>query len=353
MPANETAPQKRKITLAEIARSAQVSKSTVSLVLNDRPNAFPISDETRARVKEAARKLGYRPNAAAKALVTGRSHTILVVAFDLRDDCLLERFRGIEAYLRPRGYSTRMCTVDGPEDINAYAEVLRSGQADGVLLTGPTSPKLYPIIRNLREEADAVGVPIAALVNAFPRDVVPAVADIDDESAAEQAVEHLIGHGRRRIVFLGAEDQPWAANRERGYKAALKKAGIALDPELIAVGERSQSWAYETALRLAKTVQFDAMFAAMDTMAVAALLALKQGGKRVPEDCAIIGFDDLSRMTRYTDPPLTTMANPFYQTGEAAAKMLVHMIEERPLEPISLPVTLVPRRSCGCPYGSE
>jgi len=343
--------EQKKITLVEIARAAQVSKSTVSLVLNDSPNAIPISNATRQRVIDAATRLGYRPNAAAKALATGRSYTMLMVSFDHWDENLVERLRGAEAYLVPRRYSIRMCTVDAFGGLAAYSEILRSGQADGVLLTGLATAETYPVLRDLCEEAGAVGVPVVALANAFPPEQVDLLADIDDEGGAEKAVTHLIEHGHRRIALLGVLDQPWAKKRESGYRSALKKAGVPFAEELVVQGDRSQTWAYEATLGLAAAFDFTAMFVVTDNMAIAAMSALKAMGKRIPADCAIIGFDNNEKVARFTDPPLTTVDNPFYETGRSAAEILLNLVEERPPRPVVLPVSLVLRQSCGCGVG--
>lgn len=345
---NVDSSKRKRVTLLEIARAANVSKSTVSLVLNNSPNAFPISEATRQSVLESAKALGYRPNAAAKALATGRSHTVLMVAFDLWDENLAERLRGTEAYPVPSGYSIGMCTMDAAAGFLAYTELLRSGQADGVLLTGVSTPDTYPMLRDLAQEAKEEGIPVVALADAFPREHVEIVADIEDQKGAEDAVRHLIQHGHSRIALLGVKDQRWATNREKGYRAALENAGIAADPSLIVLGDRSQTWAYNTTLDLCKSLDFSAIFAVTDNMAVAAMLALHTSGKRVPEDCAIIGFDNNEKMTKYTNPPLTTVDNPFFDTGRQAAEMLIDMIEGRPLTNKPLPASLVIRQSCGC-----
>ena len=338
-----------KVTMAEIARVANVTKSTVSLVLNNSPHRVPISDATRQRVLEAAKRLGYRPNAAAKALATGRSNTILMVAFDLWDENFIERLKGAEEYLVPAGYSTRMCTVDAKGGLSAYTEILRTGQADGVLLSGMATHDTYPILKELCREADTVGVPIVSLANAFPDEYISIGAYVDDKDGAEKAVMHLIGHGHRRILLLGIEGQQFARNREQGYRTALENAGIPIDPELIVLGKPTQMWAYETTLKIAKSLDFTAMFVMIDNMAIAALSALKASGKRVPEDCALVGFDNNEKFARFTDPPITTIDNPFFETGKRAAELLVDIIDKKDVKTVILPVDLVVRQSCGCP----
>lgn len=306
----------KKVTLAEIASIAKVSKATVSLVLNGKQNSMPISATTCSRVLDAAALLDYRPNAAARALVTGRSNTVLMVAFDLWDENLTERLRGVESYLIPAGYSTRMCTVASGQGTASYEEIILSGQADGVLLCGIASPSTYPILRHIRQVADVMGVPMVALANAFPREYVDFVAHIDDQSGAVSAVSHIIGHGHKRIVLLGVADQEWARSREKGYYSALEHAGISIDPRLVVLGNRSQSWAYKTTLELANKEDFSAMFVMTDNMATAALAALRVAGRQVPQDCAVIGFDNTENIAKYAAPPLTTVNNPFYDTGK-------------------------------------
>ena len=338
----------RKVTIAQIAAAAQVSKSTVSLILNGKENAVPLSEATRERVLDTARQLGYRPNAAAKALATGRSQTVLVVAFGSWDENLLERLRGAESWLVPARYSTRMCTVSDDIGLQGCLEVVQTGLADGILVTGTVTARELPAYQRLNADAGAMGMPVVALADAFPPGVVANVAQIDDAGGAAMAMAHLVGHGHRRIVLLGVAGLRWAQQREQGYRMALDRAGIPDDPSLIALGDGSQSWAYNAMLTLAATVDFSAVFAMNDYLAIAALAALKMVGRRVPEDCALIGFDDNEKFARYTDPPLTTIANPLFETSRTAANRLLDMIDGAPFRPVSLPVEMVIRQSCGC-----
>lgn len=348
MESKETGRTRRNPTLIEIARATGVSKSTVSLVLNNGPDAACITDATRRKVLEAAKRLGYRPNAAARSLVTGRSNAILMVAFDMLDEDLVARLKGAESYFVPRGYTLHLCTVDSKVGIGGYSAVIRSGRADGVLLTGLATPETYNLVRSLCEEADLYNVPVVALANAFPPDLIGTVAHIDDVSGAEQATAHLISHGHKRIALIGIADQPWSDARVRGYKIAHEKAGMPVDPNLIVLGDRTQVCAYRETLDLLQNQDFTAIFAITDPMAVAALSALHDSGKRVPEDIAIVGYNNDEKITAYTQPPLTTVANPFYEVGLAAAKMLIDMMEEQPVQPVNIPVSLVIRESCGC-----
>ena len=340
---------RRKVTLQEIADAAGVSKSTVSLVLNERPNALPISERTRRRVADAAERLGYRPNAAAKALATGRSYTVLLATLDFWDEHLVQRLAGIESYLAPHGYTMRLSTVDSHTGLGPTTEILRSGQADGILLSGVMTAETFEPARALRDEAEANGIPLIALSNTFPSDLMDVACEIEDENGAYLAVQHLIEHGHRKIAFLGVEQQGWSVLREQGYRRALADAGIAVDPQLIVASERKQSSAYENVVRMSHELDFTAMFVVTDHQAVAAMTALKASGRRVPEDCALTAFDDNPTIAPYADPPLTTIHNPFVEVGRRSAEKLLRMIEGLPYNVETLPVSLVIRRSCGCP----
>ena len=335
--------------MADIARHANVSKSTVSLVLGNGPNHFPISEATRKRVQEAAQLLGYRPNGAARALVTGKSDCILLVVFGGWDNNLLDRLRGMESYLVPHGYSTRLCTVGEDHDLDAFNDIIQTGQADGVLITGSYSRESYHLIVRMHELTSSLDIPIIAMANLFPAQCVDSVIDIDDEKGAEAAVNHLIEHGHRRIALISVADQPWALKREKGYLKALQNAYIPIDQDLMLITEQSQKAAYEGTLQLAARTSFSALFAVLDPMAVAAMAALRSIGREIPLDCAVIGFDDNEMLSSYTSPSLTSVANPFYQTGRLAAERVCAFGKEELLEPVEpLPTRLVIRNSCGC-----
>lgn len=345
--------KKDRVTLVEIARESGVSKSTVSLVLNSTSNLIPLSDATRKKVLETAKLLGYRPNAAARSLVTGRSQAVLVAVLESRDTHLLLRIQGAESHLAPRRYAIHLCTVHSQVGLRAYHEVIRSDRADGVLLSGVASPDTLPLLQEMYTEAKESGKPVVAMTNAFPPEYSDAVASLDDVSGAEQAVSHLIQHGHHRIAVLGVSDQPWVEERIRGYELAHEKAGLPVDPDLIAVLTRFDDnlyrGIYQTTLEMVKSKEFTAIFAMNDVMAVSAMAALKRAGKNIPIDCAIIGFDNDSILAEPSNPPLTSVDNPFFELGREAARLMIELIEGRPVEPILFPASLVIRQSCGCP----
>lgn len=341
----------RRVTIAEIANAAGVSKSTVSLVLNNTSNLIPISDSTRQRVLDAAKTLGYRPNAAARSLVTGRSNTILMAVVGAKDHHLFERVQGAEAYLAPLRYPLHMCTVDQNVGLSPFFEVIRSDRADGILLTGFATEESNTLLRQLYEEAKSLSKPVVGIANAFPQEYVDAVPNVDDISGAKYAVSHLIEHGHRRIAMIGIANQPWSSDRLKGYYLAHKEADIPVDTGLIKtvnLDSNLQGSVADAVKELISGSDFTALFVVLDMMAIAAISALKSSGRNVPDDCAIIGYDNDELYAAFTAPPLTTVKNPFYEQGIAAAQLLVSLIEGKKVDSIQLPVSLVVRRSCGC-----
>jgi len=318
------------------------------MVLSNGPNSLAISETTRKHVIKTAREMGYKPNAAARALATGQSRTILIVAFDIWDENLIERLRGVESHLIPHDYTTRMCTVGPVEGTMAYSRIITSGLADGVLLTGAVTPDNAPVLDAICREAAEMEIPVVALTDSFPRDRVKIVVDIDDEHGAREAIEHLIWHGHRKIAFIGVSNQHWSDTREKAYMMTLEESGIKVDPSLIFHGDLTTEWVYDAAMGIAGIPDCTALFTAGDCLALPAISGLKAAGKKIPQDFAIVGFDDSGRMSKYTDPPLTTVHNPFYETGKQAAEILLALIEGRPVVSEPLPVHLVIRKSCGC-----
>lgn len=348
-----TGSTRRNPTIAEIARAAHVAKSTASTVLSGGSDSVKISDATRERIVGIAERMGYKPNAAARSLKTGRSQSIVMVVFAVVDYQIMPRLQGVEEFLVPRDYSLQVCTVSDEVGFRGFINLMQANRADGVLLTGIASNEALPLLRELCGEVERVGKPLVAIANAFPAECVKLVAHIDDISGGEQAVTHLIQHGHRRIAMMAIDGQPWAMERLEGYKRAHEKAGIPVDPNLVVLGGLDLRFYRDAALRLLQSHDFTAIFTVTDAMAVAAQSALRDVGRSIPQDCAIIGFNDEPGVADYNFPPLTTVHNPFREVGRTAAEMLVDLIEGRPPKSSRLPVSLVIRESCGCAGAGE
>lgn len=343
--------KKNRVTIADIARVANVSSAAVSVALSGVKSRIMVSEETRERIHKIAKDMGYQPSAAGKALKTGRSQAIVVAVMETmgRDQSFTQRLRGIIDALTPKDYYIYTFRLESNSVDDDYASFLKSGRADGVLITGYAGPRTYPALKKIHDVAKEAGLPVVPLANAWPREMVQLIIDIDDVSGGYQATKHLIDHGHSRIAFVGVKHQPWAERREEGYIKALMEAGISVDEQLIIrLDDPDQTETYDRVTELTKTRQFTAIFGVSDFITISAVAALKTQGKRIPQDCAVVSHDDDPVYPPYFDPPLTTVHNPFYESAKAAAESLMDIIEGRPVTRQMLPVKLVVRESCGC-----
>lgn len=329
------------VTIREVARAAGVSVATASRALNESRH---VTEETRRRVRRAATRLSYSPHGAARSLSTSRTHTIGVLLPDLYGEFFSELIRGIDHAAHGGGFHCLVASAlhRGPL-LEAALRSMR-GRVDGLLLmcpeftselSGRTLPVRFPVV----------------LLNC-PRSASQcdslAVANYE---GAHAMVSHLAGLGHRRIAIIrGAEGNFDAAERLRGYREALGEAGLPAAPELEApgdFGEESGYGAVQTLLARARPPT--AIFAANDSMAIGALSALREAGRRVPEDMALGGFDDIP-MARYLAPALTSVHVDIAKLGErAVTRLLGSLGEPADREPLreTVPATLVVRRSCG------
>ncbi|WZL77776.1 LacI family DNA-binding transcriptional regulator [Eubacteriales bacterium mix99] len=305
------------ITIKDVARVAGVSASTVSRALSGRT---PVEESTRRKVLEAAQKLNYQPNALAKGLKEGRTGTIGLIVPNICNPVFPLVSRGVEDTARKFGYTVILCNTD--EDVNIemeYIQKLRKKWVDGIILA--TSGKQSGHITELKDS----GLPVVLLIRRL-EDRVDAVV-VDHIEAARQAVAYLIRTGHRKIAMVNG-DQGLTLYRERfqGYLRALRESGLAFDPSLALEIPDVQN-CYESVLEfLAARPAPDAVFAASDPMALQVMRAVKDAGYRVPDDISVMGFDDLESAP-FLDPPLTTVRQPLYQMGAAAAERIISQIE--------------------------
>ncbi|MFF4019206.1 LacI family DNA-binding transcriptional regulator [Streptomyces sp. NPDC001843] len=334
----------RRPTLEDVARRSGVSKSTVSRVIN---GEHRVSAEVADRVRDVIAELGYVPNQAARQLVTHRTGAVAVVApqpenrlfLDPFFDCLL---RGIRRELARHGAQAVLLFLDEPEDYARVTDYLAGGHVDGALLFS-----LRPGDR-LHEMIDKVGLPAVFGGRPLLRDGDSvrghAYVDGDNRGGARQAVRHLVSLGRRRIATVaGPYDQEHsAAERLAGYRDVLLDASL---PDLVERADYTlRGGAGAMAALLDRRPDLDAVFVASDLMASGALQTLRERGLRVPQDVAVVGFDDLASIAEATDPPLTTVRQDVEEMGRLMAGLLMG---EGPSEASSvvIPTSLVRRRS--------
>ena len=334
---------RRRVTIDDIARHAGVTKTTVSRALNDRPDVNP---ETRDRIAEIAERLGYVPSATAKVLRTGRSHSMGMALPSFNWPGILEILRGVSDVLDGLGYQVTLFPLTRGEEAerDLVFRVMPSMPMDGLILILPPG-----MLRYVGEMASR-GVPVVLIddrVEHRDRDF-PSVGTTN-VTGAQVITRHLLQLGRRRIAIVtGPREQDVSKNRLRGYRMALEEAGVPFREELVAGGNfepPSGSAAVESLL--ASGLRFDALFASNDQMALGALRALHAAGVCVPDDVALAGFDD-DPAGRFTIPALTTVHQPLYEMGSAAARTVVAAAEGQPIERhIEIPARLVVRESCG------
>ena len=318
-----------------------MSFQTVGKVLNGKGSVSP---ETRERILDAARGLGYVPNALARSLVTQSTCTIGIVASDLSDAVLARFVVGAEREARRRGHGVLIGSIDREgTDAERYLRMLLERRVDGILTAAPQMERDARIGELLRDSVPAVSI------HRVPGGGVSLVGS-DHVETALLATRHLLGLGHRRVATVtGSPDRQVTSHRLRGYRSALAEAGVELDPTLVERGYWEADGAYEATLRLLdRTRGITAVYAQNDTMALGVLSALHERGIAVPEDCAVVGCDDIP-IAAHAIPPLTTVHIPFFETGETAVRLLLGRIsgeKSRP-RPVLLPVRLERRVSCG------
>ncbi len=333
---------KRSPTIADVAERAGVSIATVSRVLN---GTSPVVPETAERIRLAIQELHYVPRAAARILASRRTHTVGLLLPEIGREFFLPLLRGIEREARRVSYDLLIQTTESPDAARASLGGLGEHNTDGLIIFTDSveDAELSRLYEN--------GFPVVLLHQTPPPGAEIPVITVENKSGAQRLIEHLIEvHGCRRIAYLrgpeGNEDSEW---RERGYRQALESHGIPFDPGLIANGGYEEDLA-RTAVEqwLIDGVDLDAIFAGDDDAATGVLSALQSAGKHVPEDIAVVGFDDLA-LCRYLTPPLTTVHSPLEEVGRQAVLQLVKAIHGQPVDAITLLKTeLVIRRSCGC-----
>ncbi|MEU7044905.1 LacI family DNA-binding transcriptional regulator [Streptomyces varsoviensis] len=330
-------------TLEAVAARAGVGRGTVSRVINGSPR---VSDRTRALVEQAVAELGYVPNRAARALAAGSSDAIALVVPEPETRLFAEPYfsdviRGVGAELADTDMQLLLTLIRTPKERKRFADYLAAHRVDGVLLVSVHADDPLP---DLLEEID---MPAVLSGRRSGRETV-AYVDSDNAGGARQAIAHLHARGRRALATItGPLDMYVAQCRLDGYRAGLASAGHAPDERLIAPADFTEEGG-RRAMRelLDRRPDLDAVFVASDVMAAGARQVLRESGRRVPDDVALIGFDD-SAVARHMDPPLTSVRQPIEEMGRTMARVLLQEIEERTADrpQVVLPTRLTERES--------
>lgn len=308
-------------TIKDVAREASVSVATVSRVFN---GAGVVREETARRIREVAAVLRYAPHSGARSLITNRTNTLGVLLPDLYGEFFSELIHGIDLTARRGGYHILVSrSWEGRKEIEEAMRAMR-GRVDGLLLM---SPDIHAdTLLNLPAD-----LPVVFLCSPSQGDDVDSVT-IHNMRGARAMVGHLISIGHKRIAIIkGSAGNFDAAERLRGYHAALGEAGIVADRSLEKNGDFTEAGGYDAALELlAEPKRPTAVFAANDSMAIGALSAFRESGVKVPRDIAVAGFDDIP-LARFMDPPLSSVRVPISDLGATAVDMLLHAITHKNL----------------------
>lgn len=329
----------RRPTLDDVARRAGVSRTVASRAMN---NTRDVSAAKREAVRQAAQELGYAPNSSARALATRRVGSVVLAVVDeepalFSDPFFSQVVVGITTVLARAELDLTLMLASSLSSRERLERLLRSPDTDGVMMMAPRGDD--PLVRVADNSAVPVvfgGRPLHGRAEHY--------IDVDNRGGARRAVEHLVAAGRRRIAEIsGPMGLEASVARHRGFTDALTVAGLRAD--LVEESDFSFTGGEEAMARLlAAHPDLDAVFAASDGMAAGALRALKTHGRSVPEDVAVVGFDDLP-LAEQSDPPLTTVHQPFHSFGYEIATMLVRLIDGEPTSPLILPTRLIIRES--------
>jgi len=330
------------LTLEDVARISGVSRSTVSRVINTDPN---VGERTRQKVQEVIQNLNFQPNMAARGLAAGSTKVIgLVIPVGISsifsDPYFPLVIQGVSSACNHLGYSIMLWLAKPLYERKTISQIIYNGLIDGVIVLATLLDD--PLIDSLSESNRPF-----MTIGRHPTNEKINYVDVDNRSGAYLAVSYAIRAGYHRVGLIGGPRNTISGlDRYQGYLDALRQFGLPVIPELVTESDYSDAGSYQTMKRLLP-FHPDAVFAASDAMAFAAIRAIQEVGLSVPKDIAIVGFDDIPPAAT-SKPPLTTVRQPILQTGKIAAEILIDMIEHPDSHPhrVVLPTELVIRSSC-------
>ncbi|MEA2766321.1 MAG: LacI family transcriptional regulator [Gemmatimonadaceae bacterium] len=307
------------VTIKDVAREANMSVATVSRVLN---GSGPVSEKTRRLIHDVAGKMRYVPHSGARSLITSKTETLGVLLPDLYGEFFSEVIRGMDDTAQRNGFHLLISRAYA--DRHGIETAIRAmrGRVDGVVVMSPDLDA--ESLLNMPST-----MPVVLLCSVSRGNGIDSLT-IQNCRGAREMVGHLVSLGHRRIAIIKGSPRNYdAAERLRGYRIALREAGIVPDPSLELTGNFTEAGGYAAAIELlAMRVRPTAIFAANDSMAIGALSALRESGVEVPEDMAVAGFDDIP-LARYMDPPLSSVHVPICELGARAVEMLLEGITHK------------------------
>jgi DNA-binding LacI/PurR family transcriptional regulator len=331
------------ITIRDVARKAGVSVATVSRYINRNATVSP---EVSKRLQSVMMDLQYVPHAAARHLASRKTRLIGLLLNNLHNDFFIPLLNGVEAVVRQKGFNLIIATYH-PNSRTVMPPPLGPHNTDGLLVfsDGLTDDDLVSL--------HSRDFPMVLVHRLPPPDAVIPTVTVENTEVTKNLIEHLIQvHGRRRILFMrGPSGQQDSLLREMGYKSALQANGIPVDENLFLNGEFERDIAYAAMnefLNGDKRAEFDAVFTGDDDASIGVFRSLQEHGLRIPEDVAVIGFDDLG-FAQFLNPPLTTVRAPTELVGKIATERLFEILDDQSSDEITvLPTKIIFRSSCGC-----
>jgi LacI family transcriptional regulator len=329
------------ITIRDVAKESGFSSTTVSIVLNNAPLARYIPAVTKKRIERAAKRLGYRPNLFARSLRSKRSHTVGVMVFDMTDPYCTLVLRGIENSLYQSSYLPILTDVHNERSrFERYLEMLLDRRVEALIVLANWLFVNIDVLADLEKSS----IPTVMIGRELRNDSISSVI-VDNELGAHTALEHLYSLGHRKIAFIrGPKTLADTAPRWRGIRAFAKAHGLELDPNLVVELPESSDpvSSFEAGYQLTEgflkqNLSFSALMAFDDMTAFGAIRALVKAGISVPEQCSVIGFDDIPASGLYT-PPLSTIRQPMETMGMMAANIVSEginaVVEKRPISAV-------------------
>lgn len=329
------------VTLAKIAQIAEVSVSTVSRVMSNKN--YPLKDETRQRILNLATEMGYKPNLVARSLQTNRTHLVGIIVDRMQSPFSATTVQGIQDGLRNAGYSISIAFSNRDQKLVIEAiNSFYSRQVDGIVIINSWLHTYNDPILALQDR------PFVFVNRVFGTCTENCVGP-GDQYGAQLATQHLVDLGHRRIAYInGMQDWIEAQNRLAGYRDVLERNGLPVDEALIRQGD----WGVDSGFRAAQELlaledRPSAIFAANDIMAMGAMYAVQEAGLKIPDDIALVGYDDRD-FAEWLRPALTTVRMPSYEMGQAAAELMLQQIAGEELQDAThIPGKLIVRESCG------
>lgn len=328
------------ISIKDVAKEAKVSIATVSRVLN---GIEVVNEETQKRVREAVEKLGYRPNIIARSLKTQRTRTIGILIPDISNSLYPEIVRGIEDVANIYNYNIILCNSDlNLDKEKEYIYVLKEKMVDGLLFM---SNSLDEDVLNILQKLNMKTVLIETTVD---NKNIPNIT-IDNINAAKEGVNKLISNGRKKILYIGDHEEALnaSAHRFKGYKQALSENGIKFDKKLVCFCKPFLNNGYDyIEKKLKDKVAFDGVFCTCDELAMGAINALRNNNVNVPEDCEVVGFNNIL-MSSVFHPKLTTVDPSSYDLGSIGMRVLLKIINNEHVDNLNyvVPHHLIERES--------